>query len=120
MAGGGDNNTLHHCLGQNLNIKINISFTGFDKNSYLKYMGVDKFDIVKANLKKISQINNDNSSLSLEITMRHYEGCDEAKKTFIEFLDSINLNYKIHYGFDTWGGLLEDNISKFKRRKSFD
>lgn len=101
-------------LGQSLKVKINISFTGFDRDSYFKFMGVDKFDIVKSNLEKISQINNGNSSLNIEVTMRHYEGCDESAKTFIKYLNSINLDYKIHYGFDTWGGLLEDNISNYK------
>ena len=101
-------------LGSTLQVKINVSFTGFDRDSYLKFMGVDKFDIVKSNLEKLSQLNEKSPLLVSEVTMRFYENCEKSKNSFNNYLRNIKLNSKIDYGFDTWGGLLEDNISKFK------
>lgn len=102
-------------LGNTLKIKISVSFTGFDQKSYNKFMGVDKFDFVKKNLIKLSKSSSDNKSLTSSVTMRDYDGSSEAKSDFLQYLKSISMASKIEYGFDTWGGLLEDNISNFEQ-----
>jgi len=45
--------------------------------------------------------------------MRDYDGSGDAKLSFLRYLKDIGMASKVEYGFDTWGGLLEDNISKF-------
>lgn len=102
-------------LGDILKVKIYVSFTGFDRQSYDKFMGVDKFDFVKKNLIKLSKVSEGNGSLYSSVTMRDYDDSGESKNNFTQYLDSVNMDYKIEYGFDTWGGLLEDNLSKFEQ-----
>jgi radical SAM protein with 4Fe4S-binding SPASM domain len=102
-------------LGDTLKVKINVSFTGFNQESYNKFMGVNKFDFVKKNLIKLSESSSKNESLSSSVTMRDYDGSGEEKLKFLQYLKDINMASKIEYGFDTWGGLLEDNISKFEQ-----
>ncbi len=102
-------------LGDTLKIRINVSFTGFDQESYDKFMGVDKFDFVKNNLIKLSEDSSKNKSLTSSVTMRDYDGSGESKLGFLQYLKDISMKSKVEYGFDTWGGLLESNISKFEQ-----
>ena len=102
-------------LGDTLKLEINVSFTGFDKQTYNKFMGVDKFDFVKKNLIKLSKVSSDNESLSSSVTMRDYDNSTESKLEFLQYLKDIDMDSKVEYGFDTWGGLLEENLSKFEQ-----
>jgi len=94
-------------LGNTLKIRINVSFTGFDQESYNKFMGVDKFDFVKKNLIKLSESSNNNKSLTSSVTMRDYDGSGDAKLSFLRYLKDIGMASKVEYGFDTWGGFLK-------------
>lgn len=102
-------------LGDTLKVNIHVSFTGFDRESYVKFMGVDKFDFVKKNLHKLANVSKDNKSLVSSVTMRDYDKSNQEKSEFLQYLAEIGMSNKIEYGFDTWGGMLEENISKFEQ-----
>lgn len=103
---------------RNTNIRIRVSITGFSKESYNKYMGVDSFEKVKKNLRLLSaNIVNDNCNIG--IILRKYQGSDFEIREFIKYLDKLDLNSTIEEEFDDWSGLVKFGMdqSKFKMIK---
>jgi len=91
---------------KNTIIEVNISITGFNKPKYSKYMGVDKFDRVIRNLKRLSTITN--PLIKKNITLRDYEDSTSEKKSLIDFLNRHKLAYSLNTEYDSWGGLVKN------------
>jgi MoaA/NifB/PqqE/SkfB family radical SAM enzyme len=92
---------------------VNASVAGFDRESYARLMGVDRFDDMKRNLVRIRGIAGENPNFRLAVRLQDYYGSDAAKKTFVEFLDSLAIPYSLNTLVDTWGGLVEAEIDRF-------
>jgi len=99
-------------------IDVNVSISGFNRDKYNEYMGVDKFERVVRNLKRLSKIHN--SNITRKITLRDYGGSNVEKKNFTLLLQNLNLDFSINTEYDSWGGLLESVFEKhteLKRQK---
>lgn len=95
---------------KNTLVEITVSFVGFDRDNYKKYMGVDKFDRVWGNLKKLAELRDSNSNIKASVILRDYKGSD--KKNVVSYLEKLELPYNVYDRFDTWGGLLEDDLKE--------
>ena len=89
---------------------IGISMTGFNRNMYNKLMGVDKFDKVMTNLRELSKIVRTNPFVSAHLVLRRYEGDTGETNRMAEFCRSMGLGHQWATEFDTWGGLMEEEI----------
>jgi len=100
---------------KNTKIRIFVSITGFSKEEYAKFMGIDNFDKVKKNLQLLANINN--SNVRTTVILRKYNGCDFDLNNFSNYINSLNFKISIMDEFDTWGGLVDigsENKTKFK------
>ena len=89
---------------------IGISMTGFNRKMYEKLMGVDKYDKVITNLRRLSQIVRTNPFVNAHLVLRRYEGDTGETDRMADFCRSMGFGHKFETYFDTWGGLMEDDI----------
>ena len=92
-------------------LSISVSFTGFNKSMYEQFMGVDKFDIVMENIGKLATAMKGKKNLRYHIIMRSYNN-DKKEKADLEYrFKNSNIPFTtMNDGFDTWGGLLEEQM----------
>jgi|TARA_B100000085_G_scaffold150792_1_gene136998 radical SAM protein with 4Fe4S-binding SPASM domain len=89
---------------------IGISMTGFNREMYHKLMGVDKYDKVMANLKELSKIVKENPNVSANLVLRKYEGDSGETGRMAQFCKDHGFGHKFEKVYDTWGGLMEEDI----------
>ena len=92
------------------NFRIGISMTGFNREMYQKLMGVDKYDKVMSNLKELSKIVKENKNVSAHLVLRKYKGDRGETEKMREFCRDNDFGYKFEHVYDTWGGLMEEDI----------
>jgi radical SAM protein with 4Fe4S-binding SPASM domain len=96
---------------ENIELHVNVSFTGFDRDAYKKFMGVDRFIEVKRNLKRFASIIN--PRLHKKVVLRDYIGSGTSRRKLVEYLNEIKIDYEIiDNEFDTWGGLVAEDLSQ--------
>jgi radical SAM protein with 4Fe4S-binding SPASM domain len=101
---------------KNLSIEIGVSFTGFDKEKYKELMGVDKFETVKKNLEKLSIVQNINRThIEARVVMRSYVDQEPAATELKKFIRELGLKVGVDHEFDSWGGLLENELKENKQ-----
>ena len=99
-------------------LTITVSFTGFDRKQYNKFMGVDKFDIVKKHIIELRKLLANKKNLSYKVLMRTYANDKIEKKQFVDWLKQNKIIFRItDEGFDTWGGLLEQQLKEDEQFK---
>ena len=96
-------------------LTIKISFTGFNKPMYDKFMGVDKFDTVIENIDKLANIVRGKKNVRYDVIMRSYVNDQKEKKEIQNKFKKSKIPFTImNDGFDTWGGLLEEQLKADK------
>lgn len=106
-----------------LDVIIRVSFTGFNKEDYKAFMGVDRYARVKAHLSDLAEIYKASEHLDVKVVMRDYEGSESSKADLMSFLETLGLQYQIETEFDTWGGEVEAQLiasDKLKLKQRVD
>jgi len=94
-------------------LRINVSVAGFDKPSYARLMGVDRFDAVVANLRRLAAIARANERVRPNVRLQDYDASGPAKKELVALLEDLRIGYTVNTLVDTWGGLVEERIDQF-------
>jgi uncharacterized Fe-S cluster-containing radical SAM superfamily protein len=85
-----DDNFIEIVKNSKLKYAINVSVNGWDKESYKYLMGIDGFDKVFKNIKKLKELSNTNFILSFVIT----EYTIQNKDSFFKALKELKENYE--------------------------
>lgn len=89
-------------------ISIRVSISGFSRKRYNDIMRVDKFERVKKNLLKMSQIGNPNIHVKAVLRVAKIDVSDAEK--FSSILQKENVCFSVEREFDSWGGKRKDAL----------
>ena len=101
---------------ENITLDIHISMIGWNKKMYHELMGVDKFDKVIENLNILGKILNKKKNIKATLVLREYDNSplNQDLKTMTDICNKNNIGTVTCHGFDTWGGLLEEELKNNK------
>ena len=99
---------------RNFNLNINMSFGGYDSDSYFKVMGVDMFKVVKKNiiylLEQFQKLNTRNIKIKIDYRYPEEHRGDELSKLLEHCIQKNIISSDTLDGiFDTFGGNINQN-----------
>jgi MoaA/NifB/PqqE/SkfB family radical SAM enzyme len=103
-----DDNFIEIVKNSKLKYRINVSVNGWDKESYKYLMGIDGFDKVFKNIKKLKELSNTNFILSFVIT----EYTIQNKDSFFKALKELKENYE--YKLNREFNLAQEKYNEFE------
>lgn len=98
---------------KNLEFDIGISMTGWNREMYDKLMGVDKYEKVMNNIEILGDILIKNRNVKAHVVLRHYDNSPTIQEDLMNMVyvcKKNNIQPISAHGFDTWGGLLEEEM----------
>jgi len=100
----------------NTQLNINVSFSGLSSERYFEVMGVNKYDRVIENLKKLARIKN--PLVNKRVVIRITEKDKQFLSSFELLMEEVGLDYTIEDEFDSWGGKLDESLfsTGFKKK----